>query len=134
MKPISEMNFPETLRYSNEHEWITTENGTFLVGISDYAQEQLGDIVFVELPEVGATFSAGDEFGTVESVKAASELYMPIDCTVLKVNPALEDAPEIVNTNPYTDGWMLEVKPKDPAQLDTLLTVAQYMAMLKEKE
>jgi glycine cleavage system H protein len=134
MKAISEMKFPETLRYSDEHEWIKAGGDTFFVGISDYAQEQLGDIVFIELPDAGAEFSAGAEFGTVESVKAASELYMPIDCTVVKVNPALEDAPEIVNTSPYDEGWMLEIKPNDPAQIDTLLTSAQYVDMLKEKE
>jgi glycine cleavage system H protein len=134
MKAISEMKFPETLRYSDEHEWIKADGGTFLVGISDYAQEQLGDIVFIELPDAGASFSAGEEFGTVESVKAASELYMPVDCTVVKVNPALEDAPEIVNTSPYEEGWMIEVKPNDPSQIDTLLTSAQYLDMLKNKE
>ena len=134
MKAVSEMNFPNTLRYSREHEWVQSEGTTFRVGISDFAQEQLGDIVFIELPESGSTFSAGDEFGTVESVKAASELYMPIDGEVTKVNPALEEAPEIVNTSPYDEGWMIEVKPKDPAQVETLLTSQQYVDMLNKSE
>ena len=131
MKEISEMQFPKDLRYSKEHEWVRIEGAVFKVGISDYAQAQLGDIVFIELPEPGAIFAAGDEFGTVESVKAASELFMPIDGEVLNINPLLEDSPETVNTSPYQDGWMIEVKPKDPSQINQLLTSDQYEDMLK---
>jgi glycine cleavage system H protein len=134
MKEISEMNFPEKFRYSKDHEWVQADVDTIRIGISDYAQAQLGDIVFIELPAVGATFSAGDEFGTVESVKAASELFTPIDCEVLEVNPKLEDGPEIVNTDPYEDGWMIEVKAGNPSQIDALMTSAQYRGMLKNLE
>ncbi|MFH0728128.1 MAG: glycine cleavage system protein GcvH [Pseudomonadota bacterium] len=131
MKEISEMKFPENLRYSNDHEWVQADANSIRIGITDYAQSQLGDIVFIELPAVGAIFSAGDEFGTVESVKAASELFTPIDCEVLKVNPKLEDSPEIVNTTPYEDGWMIEVKAGNPSQIDALMTSAQYQDLLK---
>jgi glycine cleavage system H protein len=131
MKEISEMHFPENLRYSKDHEWVQAMPDTIRIGISDYAQAQLGDIVFIELPAIGTTFSAGDEFGTVESVKAASELFTPIDCEVLKVNPKLEDAPEIVNTAPYDEGWMIEVKAGNPSQIDALMTSTQYLDMLK---
>jgi len=134
MKEISEMNFPETLRYSKDHEWVQSAADSIRIGITDYAQAQLGDIVFIELPAVGTTFSAGDEFGTVESVKAASELFTPIDCEVLKVNPKLEDAPEIVNTTPYDEGWMIEVKAGNPSQIDALMTSAQYRYLLKNLE
>jgi glycine cleavage system H protein len=131
MKEISEMHFPENIRYSKDHEWVQANADTIRIGISDYAQAQLGDIVFIELPAVGATFSAGDEFGTVESVKAASALFTPIDCEVLKVNPELEDAPEIVNTAPYEQGWMIEVRAGNPSQIDALMTSAKYRDMLK---
>lgn len=134
MKEVSEMKFPEELRYSKEHEWVRSTGDTYLIGISDFAQEQLGDIVFIELPEAGATFSAGDEFGTVESVKAASELYMPVDGEVIRINPELEDSPEIVNSNPYDEGWMLEIKPGDAAQLDALMAAPTYQEMLKNIE
>jgi len=134
MKEISEMRFPENLRYSKDHEWVQAMADTIRIGISDYAQAQLGDIVFIELPAVGTTFSAGDEFGTVESVKAASELFTPIDCEILRVNPKLEDAPEIVNTTPYDEGWMIEVKASSPSQIDTLMTSTQYRDMLKNLE
>lgn len=134
MKEISEMTFPEKLRYSKEHEWVQADADVIRIGISDYAQAQLGDIVFIELPAVGAMFSAGEEFGTVESVKAASELFMPIDCEVLKVNPKLEDYPEIVNATPYDEGWMIEVKAGNPSQIDALMTGDQYRDMLKTLE
>lgn len=131
MKEISEMQFPKELRYSKEHEWVRPNGDTFRIGISDYAQAQLGDIVFIELPKAGASFSAGDEFGTVESVKAASELFMPLDAEVVNINSQLEDSPEIVNSSPYEQGWMLEVKPKAPSQLNALLTSDQYLDLLK---
>ena len=107
------------------------ENDETTVGISDYAQDQLGDIVFVELPRVGDALGKGDEFGTVESVKAVSELYMPIGGKIAAVNTALEEAPEKVNTEPYADGWMIEVEPEDPAEFDALMDKDAYLEMLK---
>ena len=131
MKEINELNFPEDLRYAEDHEWARSQNGTVRIGISDYAQDQLGDIVFVELPEVGAVLEKGEEFGTVESVKAVSELYMPMGGEIVAVNTELEDAPELVNSDPYSEGWMIEVKPADTAELDALMDQAAYLEMLK---
>jgi glycine cleavage system H protein len=101
------------------------------IGISDYAQDQLGDIVFVELPQVGAAFGKGEQFGTVESVKAVAELYMPVGGEVLSINKALEDSPELLNKAPYDEGWIAQVKPSDPTELDTLMTKEAYLHMLK---
>ena len=131
MKEISELNFPDDIRYAEDHEWIRSEGGVVRIGITDYAQDQLGDIVFVDLPEAGEKFKQGDEFGTVESVNAVSELYLPIGGEIVNLNPELEDAPELVNTAPYTGGWMIEVKPDDPAEVDALMDQAGYLAMLK---
>lgn len=134
MKEISDLNLPEDVRYTEDHEWARPEGDKIKAGISDYAQDQLGDIVFVELPEVGDTFEAGEEFGTVESVKAVSELYMPVGGEILAVNLDLEETPELVNESPYNDGWMIEVKPDDPAELDALMTSNTYLEMLKGEE
>jgi glycine cleavage system H protein len=131
MKEISELNLPEDVRYADDHEWAKESGDTVRIGISDYAQDQLGDIVFVELPEVGSTFNKGDEFGTVESVKAVSELYMPISGEITTINETLTDQPELVNTDPYGGGWMIEVKASDPAEMDSLKSKADYLAMLK---
>lgn len=131
MKEINELNFPDDIRYAKSHEWARPEGDTVKVGITDYAQDQLGDIVFVEMPETGETFAKGAEFGTVESVKAVSELYMPIGGEIVAVNPPLEDAPELVNNTPYTDGWMIEVKSEDPGQLDSLMTKDAYIESLQ---
>ena len=131
MKEINELILPDDMRYAEDHEWVKTEGDGVRVGISDYAQDQLGDIVFVELPEVGASLAKGEEFGTVESVKAVSELFMPIGGEVLAVNTALEDAPENVNNSPYDQGWMIEIKPSDPGEMDTLMTKDAYLEMLK---
>jgi glycine cleavage system H protein len=131
MKPISELNLPEDLRYTDDHEWAKQNGDVVRIGISDYAQDQLGDIVFVELPEVGSTFAKGDEFGTVESVKAVSEIYMPLGGEVTAVNPALADQPELVNSDPYDGGWMIEVKADDPAELEAMKSKADYLEMLK---
>ena len=111
MKELSELKFPDDVRYAESHEWAKSEGDTVKVGISDYAQDQLGDIVFVELPEEGDSLEKGEEFGTVESVKAVSEIYMPVGGEIVAVNSGLEDAPELANNTPYTDGWMIEVKP-----------------------
>jgi glycine cleavage system H protein len=131
MKEISELRFPDDVRYAEEHEWTRTTGETVQIGISDYAQDQLGDIVFVDLPQKGAVFSKGDEFGTVESVKAVSELFMPIGGKVVEVNAALEEAPELVNSDPYGGGWMVALQPDDPAELDALMDREAYLAMLK---
>ena len=134
MKELSELNLPEDVRYTKDHEWARKNGDNVTIGITDFAQDQLGDIVFVELPETGDSFGAGDEFGTVESVKAVSELYMPLAGEVVAVNTDLEDAPELVNNAPYDKGWMLEVKPSDPGELDQLMDRAAYVEMLKGNE
>ncbi|MCP4629210.1 MAG: glycine cleavage system protein GcvH [bacterium] len=131
MKEINELNFPDDIRYAENHEWAKPVGDTVKIGITDYAQDQLGDIVFVEMPEAGESFAKGDEFGTVESVKAVSEVYMPIGGEIVAVNPSLDDAPEIVNNTPYSDGWMIEVKPDDPAELDSLMTKEAYVDSLQ---
>ena len=131
MKELSEINLPVDLRYAESHEWAKSEGDKVKIGISDYAQDQLGDIVFVELPEIGDSLEKGEEFGTVESVKAVSELYMPVGGEIVAVNPALEDSPESVNNSPYTEGWMIEVKPDSPSELDALLTHDAYLENLK---
>jgi glycine cleavage system H protein len=131
MKEIHELNLPEDVRYAEDHEWVRSEDGKFVVGISDYAQDQLGDIVFVELPEVGTTLSKGDAFGTVESVKAVSELYMPVGGTVAGINSDLEESPELVNNQPYGQGWMISLQPSDPNEIDSLMTQPAYLEMLK---
>jgi glycine cleavage system H protein len=120
-------NIPAELRYAKSHEWARAESdGTVTVGITDYAQNSLGDITYVQVPKVGATLKAGETFGVVESVKAASDLYAPVAGTVVAVNTALDSAPETVNRAPYTDGWMLKLKPADAASLNNLLDPAAY--------
>ncbi|MDX2441383.1 MAG: glycine cleavage system protein GcvH [Desulfobacterales bacterium] len=131
MKEIDELNLPDDLRYAKDHEWARLEGDKVVIGIDDYAQDQLGDIVFVELPEVGTTFSKGEEFGTVESVKAVSELFMPIGGEVLAINTTLEETPEHVNNQPYENGWMIEIKPSDVAEMDVLMDKEAYIKMLK---
>jgi glycine cleavage system H protein len=131
MKEIDDVILPDDIRYAKNHEWAKADGDNVKVGISDYAQDQLGDIVFVEMPDVGETFDKGAEFGTVESVKAVSELYMPVGGKIVAVNGALEDSPELINNTPYSDGWMIEVKPDDPAELDSLMAKDAYIASLK---
>ncbi len=131
MKEISELTFPDNLRYTEDHEWVKQDGEKLKIGISDYAQDQLGDIVFVELPEVGTTFEKGNEFGTVESVKAVSELYMPASGEVTAINETLEDSPESVNSSPYTDGWMIEVSPGNTDEVDAMLDKDAYVKMLE---
>ncbi len=130
MKEIHELNLPEDIRYTNDHEWAKVTGDTMKIGVSDYAQDQMGDIVFVELPEVGATFGEGDEFGTLESVKAVSELYAPIAGEIVAVNEALEDAPELLNQDPY-GGWIIEIKPDNAGDIEKLLDRDAYLAVLK---
>ncbi len=131
MKEINELEFPDDLHYTEDHEWVKSDGDAVKIGISDYAQDQLGDIVFVELPEVGDTFEKGAEFGTVESVKAVSELFIPVGGKVVSVNGELEDAPELVNEDPYGKGWMVEIKPDDPSETESLMGKDAYIEMLK---
>jgi glycine cleavage system H protein len=120
-------NIPAELRYAKSHEWVRTEgDGSVTVGITDYAQNSLGDITYVQLPKVGALLKAGDTFGVVESVKAASDLYAPVAGTVVAVNPALDAAPETLNRAPYDEGWMMKVRPADGAAAGGLLDAAAY--------
>lgn len=120
-------NIPSDLRYAKSHEWVRLESdGTAVVGITDYAQNSLGDITYVQLPKAGATLKAGESFGVVESVKAASDVYAPIGGTVLAVNDALNGTPETVNREPYTGGWMLKLKPTNPAEAGALLDANGY--------
>lgn len=131
MKALDELTFPEGVKYTKDHEWAKIEGDTVTIGLSDYAQDQLGEIVFVELPEEGDSFAQGDEFGSVESVKAVSEIYLPISGDILAINEDLEDAPELVNEACYEGGWLVKVKPTDPAQLDELMDRGAYLEMLK---
>ena len=131
MKELNELKFPDDVRYAESHEWARAEGDKVKVGISDYAQDQLGDIVFVELPEVGDTLGKGEEFGTVESVKAVSELYMPVAGEIVAINDTLEDAPEKVNNAPYGEGWMIEINAENPSELDDLMDNNAYLGTLK---
>jgi glycine cleavage system H protein len=126
------MNTPKELRYSEEHEWVKVEGEKVRIGITDFAQSELGDIVFVELPEVGDEISADEPFGSVESVKTVSELYAPISGKVVEVNEDLNDSPEFVNESPYEKAWMIVVEPTDAGEVDKLMTAEQYEAMTKE--
>ncbi len=130
-KEISEIILVDGLKYSAEHEWVKKEGDTVKIGITDYAQDQLGDIVFVELPEVDTEFDKGDEFGTLESTKAVSELYMPIGGKIVAINEALEDESELVNKDTYGDGWMIEVAPSDPAEVEAMMDKDAYLELLK---
>jgi len=126
------MNTPKELRYSEEHEWVKVEGEKVRVGITDFAQSELGDIVFVELPEVGDEISADEPFGSVESVKTVSELYAPVSGKVVEVNEDLNDSPEFVNESPYEKAWMIVVEPSDNSEVDKLMTAEQYEEMTKE--
>jgi glycine cleavage system H protein len=131
MKELSELSFPENLRYAESHEWLNPDGSPLKIGISDYAQDQLGDVVYVELPEVGQTLAKGAPFGSVESVKAVSELYLPVGGKVVEKNAALADSPELVNKAPYGEGWMIAIEPADPQEIDQLLTRQAYHDKLK---
>lgn len=119
-------NTPSELKYASSHEWARLEGDIVIVGITDHAQEALGDLVFVELPEVGDTVSAGDEAGVVESVKAASDIYAPVSGEVIEINPALEDTPELINSDPYGEGWMYKIRVSSVEELDDLLAAEEY--------
>jgi glycine cleavage system H protein len=125
------LNVPEELQYTKSHEWVRTEDDTATIGITDHAQEELGDIVYIELPEQGATFEAGDSFGTVESVKAVSDLYTPVGGELVEVNEALGDSPEKINEDPYGEGWILKVRVSDEGA--GLLSASEYEQFLEEE-
>jgi glycine cleavage system H protein len=122
--------YPQDCRYSKDHEWIKLEGDRGRVGITDYAQKQLGDVVFLELPEIGRSLNAGEQFGTVESVKAVSELYSPLAGEVVEVNAALVGKPEAINKDPHGEAWMIVLKVKDPADVGGLLDAAAYQALV----
>ncbi|WIX76084.1 glycine cleavage system protein GcvH [Amycolatopsis carbonis] len=125
------MTTPEELRYTEEHEWVATREGALVrVGITEYAQDQLGDVVFVDLPEVGKHVDAGDVFGEVESTKSVSELFAPVDGEIVAVNAAVSDSPELINSDPYGEGWLVEIRLDDPAGLDALLEAEAYQALI----
>ncbi|ETS33319.1 glycine cleavage system protein H [Photorhabdus temperata] len=128
-------NVPTELKYAESHEWVRAEgNGEYTVGITEHAQELLGDMVFVDLPEVGDEINFGDECAVVESVKAASDIYAPLSGEVIAVNEALNDAPELVNSEPYNEGWLFRIKASDESELANLLDAAGYQALLDEEE
>ncbi|MGD9972661.1 MAG: glycine cleavage system protein GcvH [Desulfatirhabdiaceae bacterium] len=131
MKDISELQFPETVRYAADHEWARPDGDSVVIGITDYAQDQLGDIVYVELPKIGEMFATGEVFGTVESVKAVSELFMPVGGEVIAINSALMDSPDQVNADPYHDGWMIRIVPAQISDMNLLMDQTAYITMLK---
>jgi glycine cleavage system H protein len=124
---------PEDLSYTKDHEWVRVKGNEATVGITEHAQNQLGDVVYVELPKVGDKFEASEPFGSVESVKAVSEIYMPVSGSVVEVNENLNDSPEQVNEDPYGEGWMIRIKIDNPAQVDALLTSIEYDDYIKEE-
>ena len=127
-------NVPDNLHYSKDHEWVRVESDVAVIGITDHAQEQLGDVVYVELPKPGESFSANESFGSVESVKAVSEIFTPVSGEIAEVNGSLTDEPEKVNKDPYGDGWMIKVKMGTPGEVDSLLTAAEYEDFTKAEE
>jgi len=124
------MTVPAELKYTAEHEWIRVEGDEIVVGVTEFAQGELGDVVFIEIETEGETLSKGDTFGTIEAVKTVSDLYMPVDGEVVKVNPALEDTPELVNSEPFEGGWMIRIKLTDASQLDDLMSADAYSALI----
>lgn len=126
------MNFPENLKYTSEHEWVRMEGDVAYVGITDYAQQQLGDIVFVDIPSVGETLAEGEIFGTIEVVKTISDLFLPISGEVIEVNEALEENPELVNSDPYGEGWIIKVKVSNSNELDELHDAKSYCNLINE--
>ena len=120
------MDFPEDLKYSKEHEWVKVDGGMVIIGITAHAQDELGDVVYVEAPEVGSSVDASGTFGVVESVKAVSDLYAPVSGKVIEVNSRLEEEPELINTDPYNEAWIIKVEMTDSSELDALLTSEEY--------
>ncbi|MFW6414826.1 MAG: glycine cleavage system protein GcvH [Thermodesulfobacteriota bacterium] len=134
MKEFNELILPEDLRFTQNHEWVRDEGETHKIGITDFAQDQLGDVVFVELPEVGTSLAQGEEFCTLESVKAVAEAYMPIGGEVVEINEALIDQPELINKDPYTQGWLIDIKPTNPAEFDKLMENVEYRNYIQGEE
>ena len=126
------MNFPAELKYTKDHEWIKVEGNIATIGITEFAQRELGDIVYIDIPSVGKEVTAEDVFGTVEAVKTVSDLFMPVDGTVSELNPALDSQPELVNSDPYGQGWMVKVTLKDAASVEALLSADDYKAVIGE--
>ncbi|MBM6865967.1 glycine cleavage system protein GcvH [Bacteroides caecigallinarum] len=126
------MNFPTNVKYTNEHEWIRLEGEEAYVGITDYAQTQLGDIVFVDVPTEGETLEKGETFGSIEVVKTVSDLFLPVGGEILEVNQALEENPELVNKDPYGEGWIIKIKPTDVSEMDDLLDAEAYKKLINE--
>jgi glycine cleavage system H protein len=126
------MNIPEDIIYTNDHEWVKIDGEIAIIGITDYAQGELGDIVYVELPEIGTEVNQGDSFGTIEAVKAVSDLYMPLSGEVVEVNESLNDAPEKINKDPYKEGWMIKIKISDLSEKEDLLDNKQYEDLINE--
>jgi len=121
-----DMNVPNDLKYTSEHEWVRIEGDEIVVGVTDFAQSELGDVVFLEIETEGETLAQGDTFGTIEAVKTVSDLYMPVGGEILVVNSALEDSPELINSDPFVEGWMIRIRMSDPTQLDDLLSAEEY--------
>lgn len=128
------MNVPEEFRYTKEHEWLKAEDGLATIGITDYAQSELGDIVFVELPQVGDTVSQGEPFGTIEAVKTVADLFSPVSGEVSELNPKIEEDPAVMNKDPYGEGWMMKIKMSDASQADSLLSPTDYRALIEKTE
>ena len=127
-------NVPENLHYSKDHEWVLVNDGVATVGITDYAQDSLGDVVYIDLPRVGDSFGTHEAFGSVESVKAVSEVFTPVAGEILEVNEGLNDTPEVVNSDPYGDAWFVKIKMNNPGEADKMLTAAEYEEYLSENE
>ncbi len=130
MKEIAELNLPEDLRYAETHEWVRLESDKVRIGITDYAQDHLGDLTFVEFPQVGDAFQKGVQCGSLESTKAVSEIFMPVSGEILAVNDALAESPGLINSDPYGDGWIVEIKPERPEDAQSLMSAAAYREML----
>jgi glycine cleavage system H protein len=124
------MNIPENLLYTKDHEWIRVEGNNGYIGVTDFAQGELGDVVFIEIETVGETLSKEEVFGTIEAVKTVSDMFMPVGGEVLEVNPALEETPDVVNKDPYGEGWMVKIKITDPSELNSLLTADKYKELI----
>jgi glycine cleavage system H protein len=126
------MNYPDNLKYTEDHEWIKADGNTATIGITEFASSELGDIVFIEIETMGETLSKGDTFGTVEAVKTVSDLFMPVSGEVIEINPALADNPEIVNKDPYGEGWLIKIKLSDASSLDELMSADAYKELTGE--
>jgi len=128
------VNVPEELKYTKEHEWLKAEEGLATIGITDYAQSELGDIVFVELPQVGDAVSQGEPFGTIEAVKTVADLFSPVSGEVSELNPKIEEDPAVMNKDPYGEGWMMKIKMSEASQADSLLSPTDYRALIEKTE